>query len=96
VILYTARRAVELAPRGVRINCVAPGPTLTPMTEQFRRDVPGYMERLPLPMGRMADATEQAWVLAFLGSRRASFVTGTTVYVDGGFVAGLTTGMLSR
>jgi NAD(P)-dependent dehydrogenase (short-subunit alcohol dehydrogenase family) len=47
-------------------------------------------------MGRMADAAEQAWVLAFLGSSRASFVTGATVFVDGGFVAGLTTGLITR
>jgi NAD(P)-dependent dehydrogenase (short-subunit alcohol dehydrogenase family) len=96
VIVYTARRAVELAPKGVRVNCVAPGPTDTPMTAQFSRDVPGHMERIPLPMGRMADAREQAWALAFLGSPCASFITGVTLFVDGGLVAGLETGLLQR
>jgi NAD(P)-dependent dehydrogenase (short-subunit alcohol dehydrogenase family) len=96
MITYAARRAVELAPAGVRVNCVAPGPTDTPMTAQFRRDVPGHMERIALPMGRMADPEEQAWVLAFLASPRASFVTGATVFVDGGLVAGLMTGLISR
>jgi NAD(P)-dependent dehydrogenase (short-subunit alcohol dehydrogenase family) len=96
MIAYTARRGLELAARGVRINCVAPGPTATPMTAGFRADVPDYMPRLPLPMGRMADPREQAWVFAFLGSPRASFVTGSTVFVDGGYVAGLTMGLLSR
>jgi NAD(P)-dependent dehydrogenase (short-subunit alcohol dehydrogenase family) len=96
VIVYTARRAVELASRGIRVNCVAPGPTDTPMTAQFARDVPGHMERIPLPMGRMGDAREQAWALAFLGSAHAGFITGATVYVDGGLVAGLTTGLLRR
>jgi NAD(P)-dependent dehydrogenase (short-subunit alcohol dehydrogenase family) len=96
VIAYTARRGVELAPHGLRVNCVAPGPTATPMTARFREDVPGHMERLPLPMGRMADASEQAWAFAFLGSPRSSFITGTTIFVDGGFVAGLTTGLLAR
>jgi NAD(P)-dependent dehydrogenase (short-subunit alcohol dehydrogenase family) len=96
VIAYAARRGVELAPSGVRVNCVAPGPTVTPMTAQFRLDEPGHMERIPLPMGRMAEASEQAWALAFLGSPRASFITGTTTFVDGGFVAGLTTGLLTR
>jgi len=75
---------------------VAPGPTDTPMTARFRRDVPGHMEGIALPMGRMARPEEQAWVFAFLASPRASFVTGSTVFVDGGFVAGLTTGLISR
>jgi NAD(P)-dependent dehydrogenase (short-subunit alcohol dehydrogenase family) len=44
----------------------------------------------------MAEAGEQAWAFAFLGSPRSSFITGTTLFVDGGFVAGLTTGLLAR
>lgn len=96
VIAYTARRAVELASRGVRINCVAPGPTDTPMTAQFARDVPGHMDRIPLPMGRMGTAREQACALAFLGSASASFITGTTLFVDGGLTAGVTMGLLRR
>jgi NAD(P)-dependent dehydrogenase (short-subunit alcohol dehydrogenase family) len=96
MITYAARRAVELASSGVRVNCVAPGPTDTPMTAQFRRDVPGHLERISLPMGRMGEPEEQAWVFAFLASPRASFVTGSTVFVDGGFVAGLTTGLIGR
>jgi NAD(P)-dependent dehydrogenase (short-subunit alcohol dehydrogenase family) len=96
VIVYTARRAVELAPQGVRLNCVAPGPTDTAMTAQFARDVPGHMDRIPLPMGRMGSAREQAWALAFLGSPCAGFITGATLFVDGGLVAGLSTGMLER
>jgi NAD(P)-dependent dehydrogenase (short-subunit alcohol dehydrogenase family) len=96
VIVYTARRAVELAADGVRMNCVAPGPTDTPMTAQFAHDVPGHMDRIPLPMGRMADAREQAWACAFLGSPCAAFITGQTLFVDGGLVAGLTTGLLQR
>jgi NAD(P)-dependent dehydrogenase (short-subunit alcohol dehydrogenase family) len=45
-------------------------------------------------MGRMADAREQAWVFAFLGSPRSSFVNGSTVFVDGGYIAGKATAAL--
>jgi len=44
----------------------------------------------------MATAREPAWAMAFLGSPCASFITGVTVFVDGGLVAGLTTGLLRR
>jgi NAD(P)-dependent dehydrogenase (short-subunit alcohol dehydrogenase family) len=96
VSAYVADRSFALAREGVRINCVSPGPTETPMTEAFRLREPDYMHRLPLPMGRMAAPEEQAWVFAFLGSRRASFVTGSTIYGDGGYVAALTMGHVTR
>jgi NAD(P)-dependent dehydrogenase (short-subunit alcohol dehydrogenase family) len=96
VSAYTADRSFALARQGLRINCVSPGPTETPMTQEFRTSEPDYMNRLPLPMGRMASPEEQAWVFAFLGSPRASFVTGSTVYVDGGYVAALTMGHVTR
>jgi NAD(P)-dependent dehydrogenase (short-subunit alcohol dehydrogenase family) len=96
VSAYTAERSFAWAREGVRINCVSPGPTETPMTEEFRKSEPDYMNRLPMPMGRMAAPEEQAWVFAFLGSPRASFVTGSTVYVDGGYVAALTMGHVTR
>ena len=96
VSAYTAERSLALAREGIRINCISPGPTETPMTEAFRHSEPDYMNRLPLPMGRMAAPQEQAWGFAFLGSPRASFVTGSTLYVDGGYVATLTMGQLKR
>jgi NAD(P)-dependent dehydrogenase (short-subunit alcohol dehydrogenase family) len=96
VSAYTADRSFALARQGLRINCVSPGPTETPMTEEFRKSEPDYMNLLPLPMGRMASPEEQAWVFAFLGSPRASFVTGSTVYVDGGYVAALTMEHVTR
>lgn len=96
VSAYTAERSFALAREGIRINCISPGPTETPMTEAFRMSEPDYMKRLPLPMGRMAAPEEQAWGFAFLGSPRASFVTGSTLYVDGGYVAALTMGHVTR
>jgi NAD(P)-dependent dehydrogenase (short-subunit alcohol dehydrogenase family) len=96
VSAFVAESSHELAGRGVRINCVSPGPTETPMTEAFRRTNPDDMARLALPMGRSAQPEEQAWVFAFLTSPRASFVTGSTLYVDGGYVAALTSGHITR
>jgi NAD(P)-dependent dehydrogenase (short-subunit alcohol dehydrogenase family) len=96
VSAYTAERSFALAREGIRINCIGPGPTATPMTAAFRESEPDYMKRLPLPMGRMAAPEEQAWGFAFLGSPRASFVTGSTLYVDGGYVAALTMGHVTR
>jgi NAD(P)-dependent dehydrogenase (short-subunit alcohol dehydrogenase family) len=96
VSAYTADRSHALARNGLRINCVSPGPTETPMTEAFRQSEPDYMNRLPLPMGRMAAPEEQAWAFAFMGSPRASFITGSTIYVDGGYVAALTMGHVTR
>jgi NAD(P)-dependent dehydrogenase (short-subunit alcohol dehydrogenase family) len=96
VSAYSADRSYALARQGIRINCVSPGPTETPMTEEFRKNEPDYMNRLPLPMGRMASPEEQAWAFVFLSSPRASFVTGSTLYVDGGYVAALTMGHVTR
>ncbi len=96
VSAFVAESSLELAQRGLRINCVSPGPTETPMTEGFRRSNPEDMARLALPMGRTAQPEEQAWVFAFLTSPRASFVTGSTVYVDGGYIAALRAGQITR
>ena len=78
--------AMEWADRGIRVNSISPGYTLTPMNlrpevaEQrkiFERDT---------PIGRMASVDEMAGPAIFLASRAASFVTGIDLLVDGGFV----------
>jgi NAD(P)-dependent dehydrogenase (short-subunit alcohol dehydrogenase family) len=89
---YTALRSFTLAPAGIRINCVNPGPTDTPMMPEFEKAVgKRYMDEFPIPLGRHAVAEEQAWPLLFLNSPRASFVTGEQFECDGGFKAGLFT-----
>ena len=78
--------AVELGPRGVRVNAVAPGYVVTPMTApvldrpDFRRRVLGR-----IPLGRLADGGDVADVVAFLASDAARYVTGVVLPVDGGF-----------
>ena len=92
---YTAYRSYALAQRGLRINCVNPGPTDTPMMPEFERAMgKEYMDNFPVPLGRHAHPAEQAWPLVFLNSPRASFVTGIALDVDGGFIGGLYTGQI--
>jgi glucose 1-dehydrogenase len=77
--------AFELGPHRIRINNVAPGPIRTGLT----RDLQHSPERMALlrevvPAGRMADPEEVAEVICFLASAGASYVSGSTYYVDGG------------
>ncbi len=94
----TKSAALDWAKHGIRINCVAPGSTDTPMLRQVFRDLHHkYPEVYPaegetfyrsgIPMDRFANPREIAWPIAFLLSDAASFMTGTVIPVDGGFVA---------
>jgi NAD(P)-dependent dehydrogenase (short-subunit alcohol dehydrogenase family) len=92
---YTAQRSFPLAQQGIRINCVNPGPTDTPMMPEFEKAVgKKYMDDFPVPLGRHAVAEEQAWPMVFLNSPRASFVTGLQFDADGGFKGGIFTGQI--
>ncbi len=92
---YTAYRSVALAKQGIRMNCLNPGPTDTPMMPEFEKAVgKRYMDEFPVPIGRHAVAAEQAWPLVFLNSPRSSYVTGQQFDADGGFKAGLFTGQI--
>jgi NAD(P)-dependent dehydrogenase (short-subunit alcohol dehydrogenase family) len=91
VIAITRSVAHELGHHGVRANCVAPGETLTPeeaaeMTAADRAAEREYVRRIPLR--RLGRAAEQAAAVLFLASDDASFVSGETLVVDGGELAG--------
>jgi 3-oxoacyl-[acyl-carrier protein] reductase len=77
--------AGELGPRGVTVNCVAPGQVATPrMTELYGEDGPPPQALAQIPLGRLGTPREFGDVVSFVASDRASYVTGTTILVDGG------------
>jgi len=89
VIMLTKSLAAEWAPRGVRVNAVAPGYIRTAMTESFlatdrgREYVGDWVGGTPI--GRMGTAEEVASAVLFLASDGASFITGETLVADGGY-----------
>jgi NAD(P)-dependent dehydrogenase (short-subunit alcohol dehydrogenase family) len=79
--------ALELAPYGIRVNAVAPGPIATPMV--LGDDEPGARERLSrTPLGRIGEPEDIAEAVLFLVSDAAAFVTGAELTVDGGQTLG--------
>ncbi|KFY17005.1 hypothetical protein V492_00949 [Pseudogymnoascus sp. VKM F-4246] len=90
VIGVTRNDACTYAPKGIRVNAVCPGWTVTALSEKYLADHPEVVKPLAarIPMGRAAQTEEVADAIAFLGSRMGSFITGTAVPVDGGFTAG--------
>ena len=91
VVSLTRGMALDLAPRGIRVNCICPGTVLTPLMETMIRERGGgdldkgialTVEKYPL--GRLGDPEDIAGVALFLVSDDASFVTGSIYTADGG------------
>jgi NAD(P)-dependent dehydrogenase (short-subunit alcohol dehydrogenase family) len=94
----TKSAALDWGPHGIRCNCIAPGSTDTPMLRRVlddlhRRYPDAYAQdsasayRDSIPLQRFATPEEIAWLVAFLASDAASFMTGALIPIDGGFTA---------
>ncbi|QSQ15249.1 SDR family NAD(P)-dependent oxidoreductase [Myxococcus landrumensis] len=87
IIGLTRSAALDYADKGIRLNVVAPGPILTGRLQQIPEERRAPIVRA-VPMGRIGGPEEVARAVAWLGSDAASFVTGTTLAIDGGRLAG--------
>lgn len=81
----TKTLALEYANRGIRVNAIAPGATITPINEAWTEDPEQKaIVESHIPMGRAGTAEEMAAAVAFLVSDEASYITGQTLFIDGG------------
>ena len=84
----TKAMALSLADKGIRVNAIGPGSIMTELLEEVATDkaiVKRILSRTP--MGRFGEPSEIAAIAAFLASDEASYITGTTIYADGGRLA---------
>ena len=89
VVGLTRCAALQYARSGIRVNAVCPGLVETPITQRMRDMEPGFDEKRAnfVPMGRICSPDEIAQAVLWLASPAASYVTGTSMLVDGGWVA---------
>jgi NAD(P)-dependent dehydrogenase (short-subunit alcohol dehydrogenase family) len=94
IILYTKQRSVDLVAKRIRMNCLSPAPTDTPMLPDFHKQVSKeFLETHFLaPIGRNATPEEMAEPLILLNSDAARFVSGHNLMVDWGYVASVEVG----
>lgn len=90
VYAFTRALALEVAPFNIRVNCICPGTTLTPLVQGVWKKLGKPEERASatiqqIPLGRLGKPEDMANAALFLASDESSFVTGAAIIVDGGF-----------
>jgi NAD(P)-dependent dehydrogenase (short-subunit alcohol dehydrogenase family) len=93
VVQLTKAMALDHGPDNIRVNCICPGDTRTPMLQQEARELGENSNRFleeaaDRPLGRVGSPEEVAQAVLYLASDSSSFVTGTALVVDGGGLAG--------
>jgi len=95
IIVWTMMTACSLIKQGIRMNCIMPGPTQTPMMKEFESATQAsVLDAAAQPINRRSTPEEQAGPLIFLNSTPASYVNGVAFPVDGGFMGGVATGQV--
>jgi glucose 1-dehydrogenase len=85
--MLTHTMALELAPYKINANCIAPGAIDTPMLRQAAPDEAAQQQFLQLiPWGRLGQPADIANAALFLASEEADYITGETLFVDGGWL----------
>lgn len=87
--MLTRTAGVELGPHGIRVVNVAPGAVATPINTSTMND-PAKLKQLDaaIPLGKMAEPSQIAEMVVFLASGKSSYMTATTVFIDGGIMQG--------
>ena len=92
MLAFTTASAIDLAPFNIRVNAVAPGMTRTPLYDEWIAGLDNPEQKVAevassIPLGRIAEPHDVAAVVAFLASPEASYLTGVSIPVEGGYLA---------